>query len=370
MRGAIIAVGIYLLTITSVWSFLPGLSEFGELVDGSEGSVSTGDILSDVEPINNLIMKFGFDPEKHFSIHIWGTNSADVDMEIAKRVKNAEVEIVKEGSTLGTITAMKASGYGQAVALAACEVRRHRDLSVAGLPSLDNIHSGITKAAMNLKDAEEYEIPDEEKKALFVISYGGPAVNLHAQHYAMDKSLPLYFTNESGRWGIVDRQTGKTYYDGDYGIVIALPRVRSVSVSEINLAMQQGGEILLYRTIIAGNTRKGTQAGGYWYADVLEMSEKVLERVTDVACGTLDFTELAAGLATEGVTYLLKHGSLEDFGESQKAIEAYVSALLVSSLDERADIAEIKIPGYVALVKYDEENKYMLVRVYPILEGL
>jgi len=258
--------------------------------------------------LSNLIMKFGLDKEKHFSIHAWGKNSAPVDAEIADRIKTEEIKIVKEGFTLGTITALKASGYGEVVAQTACMARQYRDLSVAGMPSLDTAQTMITKAAMNIKDIKEYNIPDEERKTLFLISYGGPAVNLHAQRYAMNKSLPLYFTNKSGRWRIVDRQTGKTYYDGDYGIVIAIPRVRSVSVKELNLALQQGNKILLYRVIIAGITRKGTQAGGYWYADMLEMSEKSLERITDMVCGMLGYKELAAGMTSDGVTYLLKHG--------------------------------------------------------------
>jgi len=337
----------------------------------SQQGESTGGLSETPMPIDNIILQLAKMKEKHFSVHVWGEKSAPVDTEIAQRIKDAEIEIGTDGSTLGQAVGFKAVPYaGVALSQAACQWHKVEDIKTSPIPGItfdmDMLADSLTNVWMNLKDAEE-TIPDEETRTLFLVSYGGPAVNQHAQRYAMDKGLPLYFDRDEKGWKIVDRITGKEYRGGEYGLVIALPRVRSISLPELYAQIEQyDGQILLYRVIIAGNTRVGTRAAGDWYADTLEASNQVLEKISDFVCGSLSQEQLAAGLASGGLDYLLESVSLEDLGEMQQAVEGYVKVMLLTSLDKKTELKEVTLPGYAALVKA-EDNGGKVVKIYPVM---
>lgn len=358
-KGGIVSLLIVLGTFSVIFALeLPELPSFEQ---------ASGETTSQTYIMDNLLNKFGHSKEKHFSIHAWGKNSAPVDAEIAKRIKDAEIEIGTDASVLADAISFNViPEVGPVLAKAACGCGKLEDMRIAGIADLDYMADSITNTFMNLKDVQEYEIQDEEKIALILVSYGGPAVNLHAQKYAMDTSLSLHFTNEGGKWGIVDKYLGKTYYEPEYGIVLAIPRIRKVNITTLNKNMVTGKEILMYRIIIAGNTRKGTQAAGYWYADVLNLTDEVLEDITTYVCGGSK-DEIINGLFDEGLDYFIKHGNLDNYGDNAKALEAYVKTMLAAALDQDAKMrVESELPGYAALVKYDPENKYKLVRMYPL----
>ncbi|WP_457555947.1 hypothetical protein [Candidatus Pyrohabitans sp.] len=336
----------------------------------SQEEESAGGLLEAPMPIDNIILKLAKFEEKHFSVHVWGKDSAPVDMEIARRIKDAEIEIGTDGSTLGNAVGMKVVPYaGVALSQAACQWHKVEDIKSSVIPGItfdmDMLADSLTNVWMNLKDSNE-TIPNEEQKTLFLVSYGGPAVNQHAQRYAMDKELPLYFDKDADGWKIVDRITGKEYRSGEYGLVLAIPRVRSVSLPELYMQIEQyDGQILLYRVIIAGNTRVGTRAAGDWYATSLELSNRVLERISDFVCGGIDQEQLAAGLGQDGVDYLLNSVSLEDLGEMQQAVEGYVKVMVLTSLDKKTAMPEVPMPGYAALIKAEGERG-KLVKIYPL----
>lgn len=334
----------------------------------SQEEESAGGLLEAPMPIDNIILKLAKFEEKHFSVHVWGEKSAPVDMEIARRIKDAEIEIGTDGSTLGQAVGLKVVPYAGAVlSAAACTWDKAEDITASPIPgvNLDAFADSLTNVWMNLKDSKE-TIPKEEQKTLFLVSYGGPAVNQHAQRYAMDKELPLYFDKDADGWKIVDRITGKEYRSGEYGLVLAIPRVRSVSLPKLYTEIERyDGQILLYRVIIAGNTRVGTRAAGDWYATSLELSNRVLERISDFVCGGIDQEQLAAGLGQDGVDYLLNSVSLEDLGEMQQAVEGYVKVMVLTSLDKKTAMPEVPMPGYAALIKAEGERG-KLVKIYPL----
>ncbi len=356
---------IGLIVAGSVWGFT-SLSEFG-VPEVPVFSDNPADLFGGL-PIDNIAMQLSELDDKHFSIHVWGKDSAEVDMKIARRIKDAEIEIGTDSSTLGMAIGLQAIPYvGQVLSTAACRWDSIEDIKATLIRGLspDAIADNITDMWMNLEDAEE-TIPDEEYRTLFLVSYGGPAVNQHAREYAMDKNLPLYFDRDEKGWKIVDRYTGKEYRGGEYGLVLAIPRVKSIGLEELYNNLEYDGEILLYRVIIAGNTRTGTRAAGEWYAKTLEASNLVLERISDFVCGNVNQDELAAGLATGSLDYLIDSISLDDLGEMQQAVEGYVKVMLLTSLDRKTELKDVKLPGYVALIKADEKGG-KLVKIYPVI---
>lgn len=353
------------IVIAGLLDDLPIVNETLSLGEGTE-TLTGGETLT--INLNNVVTKLK--DSQHYSSHIWGESSAEIDKEVSKEVWENEIEIGTESGVLGSIVAYflvtkKKEPF--------CQFQDVEDMKIATpLPGFtidfDKYADDITQMFMNLEDIQEgqYSTEEEEKRSMFLVAYGGPVVNSHARQYSMDKNLPLYFEERDGKWVIVDKHANKVYDEGEYGMVMAIPRVSSISLSDLNTKVESDDKILLYRTIIAGITREGTQAGGLWYADMLNKSDFLLELITQYVCGQTDSAEIADALAEQGVDYLINNVDTSEFGDSITAVKKYSEVMIASSLNEDAKLDELDIKGYAALVKYDETTGFRLIRIYPV----